>query len=146
MRTTYRVIASLIALAVVVQAAAIAFGTFGFINEIDRGAALTAASEAPNFGPALHAINGMIVIPALSLILLIVSFFAKIQRGVRWALLLLLAVVVQTQLAYVAFDLPAIGLLHGVNAFVILGLAIVAARAAGRLDTPLTPAPTEAAV
>lgn len=146
MRTTYRVVASLIALAVVVQAAAIAFGTFGFINEIESGAALTADSDAPNFGPMLHAINGTIVIPALSLMLLIVSFFAKIDRGVRWALLLLLAVVIQTQLAFLAFDLPAVGLVHGINAFVILALAVVAARAAGRVDAPSLSAATPANV
>jgi hypothetical protein len=146
MRATYRVVASLIALGVVVQAAAIAFGTFGLINEVDRGVVFTPASDPPNFGPMLHAINGMIVIPALSLVLLIVSFFAKVHHGIRWALLLLLAVIVQTQLGFLAFDLPAIGLLHGTSAFVVLGLAVVAARAPGRVEPAAPPVVEEAAV
>ena len=136
MRATYRTIALLIALAVVVQAAAIAFGTFGIINEIDSGTALTSNSDAPNFGPALHAINGTMVIPILSLALLIVSFFAKVHRGIRWALLIFAVVVVQIFLAFFSFETPAVGLVHGVNAFVVLGLALTAARAAGEVRTP----------
>lgn len=141
---TYRVLALLIALAVVVQASAIAFGTFGFINEIDSGTAITTNSDAPNFGPALHAINGMMVIPALSLLLLIVSFFAKVHRGVRLALFTLLAVFIQINLAFFAFDTPAIGLVHGVNAFVILGLGLTAARAARKERAAAPPVAEEA--
>ena len=51
--------------------------------------------------------------------------------GVKWALWLVLAVAVQITLGFAAFETPAVGLLHGVNAFVILTLAVVAARAAG---------------
>ena len=137
MRKTYRVLGLLIALAVVVQASAIAFGTFGFINEVDRGAVFTPSSDAPNFGPMLHAINGTMVIPVLSLALLVVSFFAKVRRGVRLALFTFLAVGVQINLGFFSFDTPVIGLLHGANAFVVLGLAITASRAAA----PEAPAP-----
>lgn len=142
MRKTYRVLGLLIALAVVVQASAIAFGTFGFINEVDRGTVFTPSSDAPNIGPMLHAINGTLVIPVLSLALLIVSFFAKVPRGIRWALLVLLAVIVQINLGFFSFDTPAIGLLHGANAFAVLGLALTAARAAARE----APVPAAAAV
>jgi hypothetical protein len=147
MRATYRIIGLLIALAVVVQASAIAFGTFGIINEIDRGTVLTSNSDSPNFGPALHAINGTMVIPVLSLALLVVSFFAKVRRGIRWALLIFMVVVVQIFLAFFSFDTPAVGLLHGVNAFVILGLALTAARAAGEVRAPAaTPVAAEEAI
>ena len=144
MKATYRTIALLIALAVVVQAAAIAFGTFGLFAEIDSGTVLTPSSDAPNFGPALHAINGMMVIPALSLVLLVLSFFAKVRHGIRWALLIFMVVVVQIFLAFFSFDTPAIGLLHGTNAFVILGLAVTAARSAGEVRTQAAPAVEEA--
>ena len=140
MRKTYRVLALLIALAVVVQASAIAFGTFGFFREIDGGTVFTPSSDAPNFGPMLHAINGTLVIPVLSLALLVVSFFAKVHRGVRLALFTFLTVVVQINLAFFAFDTPVIGLLHGANAFAVLGLALIAARAAGR-EAPVPAAP-----
>lgn len=146
MRKTYRVLGLLIALAVVVQASAIAFGTFGFINEIDRGTVFTPSSDAPNFGPMLHAINGTLVIPVLSLALLVVSFFAKVHRGVRLALFTFLAVVVQINLAFFSFDTPVIGLLHGANAFAVLGLAVVAARAASGSRVPAAPVVEEAIV
>jgi hypothetical protein len=145
MRKTYRVLGLLIALAVVVQASAIAFGTFGFINEVEQGGVIAGSVEAPNFGPMLHAINGTLVIPVLSLALLVVSFFAKVHRGVRLALFTFLAVVVQINLAYFSFDTPVIGLLHGTNAFVVLGLALTAARAAGReARVPAAPVVKEA--
>ncbi|HEU4540093.1 MAG TPA: hypothetical protein VFR23_03105 [Jiangellaceae bacterium] len=146
MRQAYRVLGFLIALAVVVQASAIAFGTFGFINEIDRGTVFTPSSDAPNFGPMLHAINGSLVIPGLSVALLVVSFFAKVRRGVRLALLTLLAVFIQINLGFFSFDTPAIGLLHGVNAFAVLGLALLAARAASDARVPAAPAVEEAIV
>jgi heme A synthase len=132
MKTVYRTLALLIALGVVVQAAAIAFGTFGFINEVERGVVFTPASDPPNFGPALHAINGMLIIPALSLLLIIASFFAKVHHGIRWALLLFAVVAIQVNLGFFAFDTPAIGLIHGANAFLVLGLALTAARATSR--------------
>lgn len=145
MRTAYRVLAYLIVLGVVYQAAVVAFGTFGFISELDAGTTLTGNSEAPNSGPMLHAIGGMIVIPALTLLLVVTSFFAKVRGGIKWALLVLLAVVVQINLGFFAFELPAIGLLHGANAFAVLALALTAARASGRVDTPVPATPSEAA-
>ncbi|SDT53607.1 hypothetical protein [Jiangella sp. DSM 45060] len=140
MRATYRVVSGLIALAVVFQAAMIAFGTFGFIHEIEDGAIFTTDTDPPNAGPMLHAIGGTLVIPLLALVLLVVSFLAKVRRGVTWAALVLLGVVVQITLGYAAFELPAAGLLHAVNAFAILTLALVAYRAATRAE----PSPAEA--
>jgi hypothetical protein len=130
MRATYRVLSGLIALAVVFQAAVVAFGGFGAIKVIEDGGVLTSDSEMPNPGPMLHAIGGTMVIPVLVLALLVVSFFAKARGGVKWAALLLLAVAVQITLGFAGFELPALGLLHATNAFVILTLAVVATRAA----------------
>lgn len=130
MRATYRVLSGLIALAVVFQAAVVAFGGFGVIKEVEDGAVVTADSDLPNAGPMLHGIGGTMVIPILVLALLVVSFFAKVRGGVKWAALLVLAVALQITLGFSAFELPALGLLHGINAFVILTLAVVATRAA----------------
>jgi hypothetical protein len=134
MKTAYRVLAYLIALAVVFQASAIAFGMFGFVEAMEGGAVFGSDSDAPNAGPAMHAVGGMMVIPALTILLLISSFFAKVRGGTKWALLVLLVVAVQVNLGFFAFDLPAIGLLHAVNAFVLLAVALVAARKAGGTD------------
>ena len=50
---------------------------------------------------------------ALALILLIVSFFAKIPGGVLWAGLVLVTVVVQVLLGMFGEGAPALGLVHG---------------------------------
>lgn len=133
MKQTYRVLAGLIALGVVVQAAAIALAWFGVIADIEDGGTFTSDSDG-NVGHALHGIVGMMVIPLLALVLFVISFFAKVRSGTKYAGLLLLAVVVQVVLAFVAFGVPAVGALHGINALVIFGLALATARQAG-LDT-----------
>jgi len=136
MRTAYRVLAGLIALGVFVQAAAIAGGWFGTIQEIDPGQSLSKDWEG-NVGRVVHGMIGMMVMPALALVLLVVAFFARIPGGVKWAGFILVAVLVQVALAWVAFDVPVIGALHGMNALVVLGLAFTAARRA----TVSAPAP-----
>lgn len=127
MRGTYKVIAHLIALGVLVQAAAVAGGWFGTINEVDDGAVITSDYEG-NLGHAVHGINGMMVMPLLGLLLLIVSAFAKLPGGAKWAAFTFVAIVVQVVLAFVAFAAPVVGILHGLNAFIVLGLALYAGR------------------
>jgi hypothetical protein len=130
MRGAYRVLAGLIALGVLVQAAAIAGGWFGTINEIDDGATINEDYEG-NLGHAVHGMNGMMIMPLLGLFLFVLSFFAKsIPGAVKLAGLTFLAIVVQIVLAFISFGVPAIGILHGVNAFVIFGLALMCVRRA----------------
>lgn len=135
MKATYRVVAALIALGVVFQAAVIAFGIF---ESMDTGIAISGGPDQPILGASLHAVVGLGVIPILTLLLVILSFFARVRGSTRWALLLLLAVVVQILLGGFAFELPALGLLHGANAFVILTFAVVAVRAAA-VETTVQP-------
>lgn len=73
-------------------------------------------------------INGQMVIPALAVLLLVASFFAKLPGGVRWAGIVVGAVVVQVLLGLFAHGLPALGLLHGINALIVFSTAVVAAR------------------
>ena len=80
MRGAYRVLAGLIALGVLVQAAAIAGGWFGTINEIDDGATINEDYEG-NLGHAVHGMNGMMIMPLLGLFLFVLSFFAKSIPG-----------------------------------------------------------------
>src|SRR5215207_5044001 len=129
MRSTYRILAHLVALGVVIQAAAVAFGVFGVWNAVDVGLVIDDSYEG-NAGLAIHSIVGMMVMPALGLLLLITSFFAKVRFGIRWALLVLAAIVVQFLLGGFAFDIPGLGALHGINALVIFSLAIAAGRSA----------------
>ena len=129
MKQTYRVLAGLIVLGVVVQAAAIAFAWFGVIADVEDGGTFTSDSDG-NLGHMLHGIVGMTVIPLLALILFVISFFAKVRSGRKYAGFLLLAVVAQVLLAFISFGVPAIGALHGINALVVLGLALATARQA----------------
>ena len=141
MRNVYRVIAQLIAFAVVVQAAVIAFGLFGIWNDVDDGKVVADGYEG-NGGFAIHSILGSGVIPLLALLLLVISFFVKVDGAVKWAGLVVLAVAVQITLAFISFGVPAVGLLHAANAFIIAGVASMAARRAGRRsDEAAAPAP-----
>ncbi len=97
MRNVYKVLAYLLAVEVVVQAMAIAYAIAGLGKWVaDDGGVLNKQvidSDSPDFpgvgGFATHGINGMMIIPLVVLLLLIVSFFAKIPGGVQKAAILL---------------------------------------------------------
>jgi heme A synthase len=135
MRTAYRVLALLIPVLVALQAALIAFGQFGleswvaddnnYTKQAQDGGDATGA-----VGITLHGIIGTSVIPLVALVLLVVAFFAHVPGGRKWAAFVLLAVVVQILLAVLADEVPAVGLLHGLNAFLLFGLAMMAAQRA----------------
>ena len=131
MRATYRVLAQLIVAVVVVQAMVIAFGVFQAFHDVDDGQALTKSTleDNPPAGLVLHSIIGSVVI-LLALILFISAFFAKVDQGVKFAGFVFLAVIVQVFLGIISHAVPALGLLHGLNAFAVAGLAAVSARRA----------------
>ena len=114
MRQAYRLLANLVALGVVVQVASIALAWFLTLHDLDEGLVLDENFDY-NIGHIAHAIGGLMVIPLLALLLLIVSFFAKVDGGVKWAALVLLAVVVQVLLAFVSFGVPWLGALEGLD-------------------------------
>lgn len=127
MKKVYRGLALLIALGVVLQAAAIAYAWFEVLGAIDDGAVLNEDYDG-NGGHMAHGIVGMTVMPLLALLLLAVSPFTKLRGATTWAGLVLLATVAQVVLAFVSFGAAAVGVLHGVNAFVLLGVALATAR------------------
>ncbi|MCU1447570.1 hypothetical protein [Cryobacterium sp.] len=131
MRRAYQIICHIIAACVVIQAAVIAWSTFTILNASGDGAALS-EDNAP-VGFLVHSVVGQMVIPALVLVLLVVALIGR--AGIRWAAWLLVAVLVQLILAYSSFELPGLGLLHGINAFVVLGLAEMGARSIGTQST-----------
>ena len=146
MRKTYRILASTIAILVVVQAMMIVWAVAGLFTWIDDGATLDKsviedwADEPPTFDGALgHFIHAVIVggsggiglIPLLGLILLIVSFFAKVPRGVALAAAIAVSIAVQILAGMFAEpEQPLLGLVHGLNAFILFGLALFASRSA----------------
>ena len=137
MRSAYRVLAWLVAIEVVIQAAAIAYAMFGESKFIDGGGVVDKAlveSGTADFdgviGFPIHGINGQIVIPLIGLVLLIVAFFARIERGVALAGATFGLIVLQVLLGTFGHGLPFLGLLHGLNALLIFGAAVAAVRAA----------------
>jgi hypothetical protein len=129
MKSTYRVLALLIAAGVIVQAMAIALGWFTAIKDMDDGLVIDKNYDG-NIGHNLHTFVGMTVIPVLAILLLIVSFFAHIAGGVKWAAIVFGVVALQIVLAFLAFAVPAIGALHGANALALLAVAGIAGRRA----------------
>jgi hypothetical protein len=137
MRTVYKVLAYVVAAEVAVQAMLMVFAVAGLGKWVEEGGVLDKAameSEESPFpevvGFMLHGINGMMVIPAIALLLLIASFFARIPRGVRWAGLVFALVVVQINLGFLGHGIPAVGALHGLNALLLFSAAVYAARRA----------------
>lgn len=152
MRKTYRFLANTIAVLVVVQAGAIAWAFFGMTDWIsnENGVVDKALIECSDcdmsftaeWGFAIHMFfNGLVLIPLLSLILLVVSFFAKVPGGVKYAVGLVVLVVLQViVLPMLSRELdPAFGGLHGVNALVLFAVAVLAGRRASTTRVTTSP-------
>jgi hypothetical protein len=133
-RLVYRILAMLIAAGVVVQAAVIAFALFDIEKKTDDGQVFS--KDSHNGAIALHSTLGEMVIPVLALLLLIVSFFAAIPGGVKWAAITFGVLVLQIVLAFGGDGVPAIGVLHAINAFALAAVASIAMRKARLADSP----------
>jgi heme A synthase len=143
MKGIYRGLGYVIAAEVAIQAAAMVYAVagLGIWVENDGGVLDKAAFESEDtlfpeiVGFMIHGINGMMVIPALALIFLLVSFFAKIPGGVKWAGLVLLAVVLQVALGLFGHENAIFGALHGLNALLLFGLAVMAGKRVSSVTT-----------
>lgn len=147
MRTAYKVLAYLVAIEVAIQAMVVVWAMAGLGKWIQGGGVADKAlmeSDATPFpevlGFIVHGINGSFVIPGIALLLLIASFFTKVRGAIKWAVIVFVLTVVQGQLGFLGHEIPAIGLLHGLNALALLVTALYAGR---RMRTA---APSKAAV
>lgn len=138
MRSVYRAFAYIIAAEVVVQAAAIAFAVFGLTKWVEDGGTLNKAtmeSDDTSFtgllGFAVHGMNGTMLIPLVAIVFLIVSFFAKIPGGVKWAGITFALVALQITLGLLAHSVPGLGALHGINALALFAVAVMAGMRVG---------------
>jgi hypothetical protein len=140
MRLTYLILARIIAILVVIQAMTMVFAVAGFFTWIDDGGSADSSvlksweDNRPDFdgffGLLIHGISGMNVIPAAALLLLIVSFFAKVPRGVLLAVVVVVSTALQIVVGLGAHEAPILGLVHGLNAFILFGAAVAAGQAA----------------
>jgi hypothetical protein len=138
MRAVYKYLAYAVPVLVAVQAAAIAFAFFGLSKWIEDGGTLdkaTMESESTSFtgvvGFMVHGINGQMIIPLVAIVLLVVSFFAQVPGGVKWAAFILVDVIVQIAFAFGAFGAPVVGMFHGLNALFLAWLGYTAGKRAG---------------
>lgn len=151
----YRFLAFMIAVLVIVQAAMIAWAFFGVSNWVTDGGVIDKefleceedceSIGAADWGFAIHMFfNGLVLIPLTSLVLLVVSFFAKVPGGVKWAAIIVGLVILQV----IVFPVlsrevgSGFGALHGLNAMILLGTAINAGR---RVNTMMGTGGTSAA-
>jgi hypothetical protein len=146
MKMVYRVLAYLISLGVALQAAAVAIGFFGLAAWVENGGVLDKAgmeSQTISFGGLwgleFHGTVGIMVIPALGLLLVISSFFTKVRGAVTWALIVLGCIVVQIALGLFAHSFYVLGFLHGLFAFAVLAAATIAATRVARAVAPSEP-------
>jgi hypothetical protein len=156
MRTVYRVLAFIVAAEVAIQAALAVWGVAGLGRYVDEVGVLEKSTfdvafeggptPFPEFvGLMLHGLNGVIVIPALALLLLLSSLFAKVPRGVVFALAVLGLVVVQATLGFGGHAISSLGALHGINALALFsiamwaGLRVSRASRTAQLEPPADP-------
>jgi hypothetical protein len=137
MRAAYRVLAMLVAIGVVVQVAVVAWGWFSVLHKVDDGGTFVKGGETA--GMEAHGVIGFMIMPLIALLLLIVSFFAKIPGGVKWALIVFGDTVLQILLAVISGPAPVVGALHGINALALAVLASIAMRKARLATTDTTP-------
>ena len=135
MYAVYRVWAAIVVAAVVVQIGLAGYGAFYTANKVED-ASIT--QDIFDDGWGLHAGVGYLVILA-GLLLVLIALGARVgRRRVLQALGLFGLLILQMLLAWFGFEVPVIGILHPINAFLILGLALSIAldawRGEGRLE------------
>jgi len=153
MRSAYKFLAYAIDVLILLQAAAMAWAVFGLSTWIEDGNTITKAKLenhdgflfTEERGFMIHGINGQMLIPLVGLILLIISFFAKIPGGSKYAGMLFGGIILQVALGMIAHAVPALGFIHGFWALLLFWLAY---RTAKQADVVIddTTAPEAAAV
>ena len=123
MRTVYWFWSMVVLVMVVLQIAFAGYGAFYAAHKLeDEGSSITDKTFEDGFG--IHAGFGYLVFLA-GLVLLVLGLIAGVGR---WRLgkhgVLALLLFVQVQLAWIGGGVPAVGALHPVNAFLILGVTI----------------------
>jgi uncharacterized sodium:solute symporter family permease YidK len=136
MRNTFKYLAYFICVLVALQAAYVVYadaGLFRWISEeggvLDKAALEDDSLSFPGLGGfILHGMSGMMLIPLVALATLVVGFFTKVKGAAARGGILVGLVALQITFGLVAHSIPAIGPLHGLNAFVIFLVALSSAR------------------
>jgi hypothetical protein len=155
MKRFYAVLAFIVCGLVALQAAFAVWADSGLFLWVSGGGTIDQATlesesalpfpEAAGF--MLHGMNGMMVIPVVALILLVISFFAKIPRGIAWAGGVAALVALQVTLGILGHSISIAGLTHGINALVLFTVSLLAGLTALRsaaVTAPAQPVPASA--
>ena len=143
MTKAFRVLAFLVAGLVVVQAASLAWAIAGLGIWVEDGNSFNSdvmeeGGDLPFteiLGMMIHGMNGMMLIPLVALILLIVGLIAKFPGSTKWGAAVFLLVVLQVALGIFGHSLAIAGALHGMNALILFGTAIMAGMKAKDVHT-----------
>jgi heme A synthase len=144
---TYRIFAYLVALEVFLQAATHAYGSAGLGHWIyTDGHTVTKATLEEGSGVdftgrwavIVHGENGAMIVPLLAIAFLVVGIVTRkrVDRGLRWAAIVLGLVVLQVALGFITIVVPAVGMLHAANALLLLLAAVHAARLPEHTQAP----------
>lgn len=123
MNSAFRIWASLISLAVIVQVGLAAYGAFHAVDVSDDKGSIGKNSVSDGFGA--HSGLGYTIFLA-TLILLILALVGRRNLGsarVKWSGGLVGLVVVQILLAWAGGATPWLGIFHGMNALAVAGVA-----------------------
>ena len=124
MNAAFRIWASLVSLAIIVQVGLAGYGAFHAVDVSDDKGAISKKGVEHGFNA--HAALGYVIVLA-ALVLLILAFLARRQSpgGARpkWAGVLLVLLVVQVLLAWLGGAVAWLGVLHGMNALAVAGVA-----------------------
>jgi uncharacterized protein DUF6220 len=121
--SAFRIWASLVSLAVIVQVGLAAYGAFHAVDESDDKGTIGKKTVEDGFN-AHSALGYLILIGAL--VLLLLALAARRQGGsdrVKWSGLLFGLLIVQVLLAWAGSATAWLGILHGMNALAIAGFA-----------------------
>jgi Family of unknown function (DUF6220) len=119
LRAVYRYWISLLALAVVTQ---IAFAGYGAFYTVEKVHDASINEDVFEDGWGLHIGFGYLVFLATVLAVILALLARPGKRVVLMTVGLLALVMVQIVLAWIGGEAPAVGALHPINAFIILGL------------------------
>jgi hypothetical protein len=124
LNSAFRIWASLVSLAVIVQVGLAGYGGFHAVDESDDKG--TIGKNAVSDGFSAHAALGYIIFLA-AIILLVVAFLSTRGGGnrarVRWSGGIVLLVLIQILLAWAGGAAAWLGVLHGMNALAVAGVA-----------------------
>jgi hypothetical protein len=122
LNSAFRIWASLVSLAIIVQVGLAAYGGFNAIDKFDDGGTIKKDAVSDGFGA--HAGLGYLIFLA-AIVLLVLAFLARSggPARVRWSGILLGLIVVQILLAWGGGSTAWVGILHGMNALAVAGVA-----------------------